>query len=491
MTLTDREYQTMRDVGDRRHPRRGGRHRGLQHPVRRRPCHRSADRHRDEPAGVAVVGAGLEGDRLPDREDRRQARRGLLPRRDPQRHHGSDAGVLRAGSRLRRRQGSAVRLREVPAGRPDADHHHEVGRRGDGHRPQLHRGSAEGAALPRAGGRGLRVGGRSPRQRMPLLAQAALPRDGRLRVVQQALYAGATVDEVHAATGIDPWFLDQIELVNEVAADVRAGAELAPHVLRDRQAARVLRPAGGRAARHHRDRDPRGAPRPRHPAGLQDRRHLRSGVRGDDALPLLVLRRGDRGGAAREAGGADPRQWPQPDRAGDRVRLLVRARRDDAARGRLRDRDGQLQPRDGVHRLRHQRPALLRAAHPRGRPRGLPRRAHGRSGRRRDRPARRPDPARAGAGAEGRRRAHRRHDPRSHPPGRGARRLRPRARRGRAAGPQARHRDVLRRGQGDRRHHRLPGAGAAVVRARRSGHGDRLRRGDARRLHRAGHADQP
>ena len=42
-------------------------------------------------------------------------------------------------------------------------------------------------------------------------------------------------------------------------------------------------------------------------------------------------------------------------------------------------------------------PALLRAAHPRGRARGRPRRAAGRAGRRRHRPARRPDPARPGA----------------------------------------------------------------------------------------------
>ena len=38
-----------------------------------------------------------------------------------------------------------------------------------------------------------------------------------------------------------------------------------------------------------------------------------------------------------------------------------------AARGRLRDRHGQLQPGDGLHRLRHRRPALLRAADLRGR----------------------------------------------------------------------------------------------------------------------------
>ena len=49
-------------------------------------------------------------------------------------------------------------------------------------------------------------------------------------------------------------------------------------------------------------------------------------------------------------------------------------------------------------------------------------------GRRRHRPARRPDPARPGAGAQGQRRADRRHLARGHRPRRGPRRLRPGAR---------------------------------------------------------------
>ena len=44
-----------------------------------------------------------------------------------------------------------------------------------------------------------------------------------------------------------------------------------------------------------------------------------------------------------------------------------------------------------------------------------------------------------------------------------------------------RHRDLARRGQGGGRAHRLPGAGAAVVRAGRAGHGHRLRRRRASR----------
>ena len=44
---------------------------------------------------------------------------------------------------------------------------------------------------------------------------------------------------------------------------------------------------------------------------------------------------------------------PQPHRPGDRVRLLLRARRLRPARGRARDGDGQLQPGDRLDRLRH------------------------------------------------------------------------------------------------------------------------------------------
>ena len=82
--------------------------------------------------------------------------------------------------------------------------------------------------------------------------------------------------------------------------------------------------------------------------------------------------------------GRDPRERTEPHRPGRRVRLLLRARGVRALRRRLRDGDGQLQPRDGLDRLRHQRPAVLRAAHRRGRPqrlRGAPLRPQARPGR--------------------------------------------------------------------------------------------------------------
>lgn len=56
-----------------------------------------------------------------------------------------------------------------------------------------------------------------------LLAESGKPTDGRIVSVQQALRAGASVEQVFDATGIDPWFLDQILLINEIAADIAMG----------------------------------------------------------------------------------------------------------------------------------------------------------------------------------------------------------------------------------------------------------------------------
>src|SRR5687768_17223968 len=59
-----------------------------------------------------------------------------------------------------------------------------------------------------------------------LLDQAARPHDGRLNVVMQALRAGATPDQVHQATKIDPWFIDQLVLLLEIATMIESAPEL-------------------------------------------------------------------------------------------------------------------------------------------------------------------------------------------------------------------------------------------------------------------------
>ena len=65
-----------------------------------------------------------------------------------------------------------------------------------------------------------------------LLAAVKVPHDGRLKKVQQALWAGASLEEVHDATNIDPWFLDQLVLLNEIGDALRESHELTPDLLR-------------------------------------------------------------------------------------------------------------------------------------------------------------------------------------------------------------------------------------------------------------------
>ncbi|GAA0707153.1 carbamoyl-phosphate synthase large subunit [Dactylosporangium roseum] len=56
----------------------------------------------------------------------------------------------------------------------------------------------------------------APGDRAECLAAARAPGEDRLNRALRALLAGASADEVHTATGIDPWFVDQLVLLTEV-----------------------------------------------------------------------------------------------------------------------------------------------------------------------------------------------------------------------------------------------------------------------------------
>ncbi|KWX00717.1 Carbamoyl-phosphate synthase large chain [Carbonactinospora thermoautotrophica] len=71
-----------------------------------------------------------------------------------------------------------------------------------------------------------------PGDKEELLRAVATPTEGRINQVLQALRAGATVAEVARASGIDPWFVDQIKLLDEVAEVVRTAPRLDPDTLR-------------------------------------------------------------------------------------------------------------------------------------------------------------------------------------------------------------------------------------------------------------------
>lgn len=73
--------------------------------------------------------------------------------------------------------------------------------------------------------------GDEPRTVEELLRIAARPTDGRIVTLQQALRKGATVEQAFDATQIDPWFLDQIQLINELADEIAAAETLLRPVL--------------------------------------------------------------------------------------------------------------------------------------------------------------------------------------------------------------------------------------------------------------------
>ena len=94
-----------------------------------------------------------------------------------------------------------------------------------------------------------------------LLRAMQIPTEYRLQQVQKAMWAGAQLDEVFAATKIDRWFLHQIELINERARELAQPGELSESFLRagkemsfsDSQIAalRGLTEDDVRKARHH------------------------------------------------------------------------------------------------------------------------------------------------------------------------------------------------------------------------------------------------
>jgi len=65
-----------------------------------------------------------------------------------------------------------------------------------------------------------------------LLAKAAIPTDGRINTVMDAIRAGATPEQVFESTRIDPWFVDQLFLIHEIAEELTEADKLTPELLR-------------------------------------------------------------------------------------------------------------------------------------------------------------------------------------------------------------------------------------------------------------------
>jgi carbamoyl-phosphate synthase large subunit len=58
-----------------------------------------------------------------------------------------------------------------------------------------------------------------------------IPTEFRLQQVQQLMHLGASVEDLHELTKIDPWFLSQIELINLMALEIKSASDLSADLL--------------------------------------------------------------------------------------------------------------------------------------------------------------------------------------------------------------------------------------------------------------------
>ncbi len=65
-----------------------------------------------------------------------------------------------------------------------------------------------------------------------MLTQIGTPTEYRLQQVQQVLWAGISIEEVFSRTKIDPWFLTQIQLINDAARVIAQPGELTSELIR-------------------------------------------------------------------------------------------------------------------------------------------------------------------------------------------------------------------------------------------------------------------
>jgi carbamoyl-phosphate synthase large subunit len=72
----------------------------------------------------------------------------------------------------------------------------------------------------------------SPEELKNLMSAMKIPTEYRLQQVQKAMWAGSSIEEIHEATKIDPWYLYQIKLINDYALLLSQPGELTPDILR-------------------------------------------------------------------------------------------------------------------------------------------------------------------------------------------------------------------------------------------------------------------
>ena len=195
--------------------------------------------------------------------------------------------------------------------------------------------------------------------------------------MKRALERGLSVAEVYELTAIDPWFLAQmgelVEAEREYAALDAVDADELRRMKRLGFSDRQLGALRGETEAAVRAR--------RWALGVRPAYKMVDTCAGEfpSATPYLYGSYDEESEAPRTGKqvGRHPRQRTESHRAGRRVRLLLRARRDGAARAGIRDDHDQLESRDGLDGLRYVGQAVLRAADARGRARDRRARAAG------------------------------------------------------------------------------------------------------------------
>ena len=371
--------------------------------------------------------------------------RRLHARRAGQRHHRRrDAGLVRADHRLRGHQDPALCLREIPRRRADADHRHEVGRRGHGHRPHLPGIPAEGPARPgnrpdrprrdraRRSRRGRRQE-RHPRRHVAARRRTACSWWPRRCAWRHARTGPRKLPStIRGSSTRSPPSIDMEERVRQhgLPNDAANLRQLKAMGFSDARLAQLCRQDRGRGpqgrgtssasrrsssastpARPSSPRPPPTCTRPTRPASPGTRRQRGPGPRTARrwSSSAAVRTASARASSSTIAAAMPPSRWPTPGYEIDH---------------------GQLQSRNRLHRLRHLRPALFRTAHRRRRAGNPAHREGQRHAEGRHRAVRRPDPAEAGRGAGEGRHSDPRHLARCHRPCRGPRPVRQAAQEG-------------------------------------------------------------
>ena len=321
-----------------------------------------------------------------------------------------------------------------------------------------------------------------PDNKNTIRAALGTPTPERLLKVAQAMRLGASDELIHNACRIDPWFLAEIRGIVEMEAEIKAkGLPTTAGPMRrvkamgfsDKRLAKLVGSDAETVTQKRRGLDVRPVFKRIDTCAAEfasPTAYMYSSYEAPFAGRLA-----NEAAAVRQEEGRHPRRRPEPHRPGHRVRLLLLPRLLRAQGRGLRDHHGQLQSGDRVDRLRHLGSSVFRAADAGRRNRDHRRRAIKGHAARRHRAVRRPDTAEAGARTRSRQCADPRHVAGCHRPRGRPRPLQATAGQARRAAAAERHRRFAGSRARDRRRDRLPGRHPSVLRAGRTRHGDRAR----------------